>query len=715
MRESRVLTFVMLLLFFSTYIYAQKYVGAAKDDKFIQKAIKTLIQEAKNGNAESQYCVGMHYLNGTMIEKDTKTALKWLENAKNNHYAKAFELLGDAEDNDSIAEMYYKQAILYFNANDKYPISISEIEYKIAHLTKNKRNIYIDVASKYLMGEYQECSAIGDSIDEVQDIYDAMILSYSSLANHELAFEESKSDEDGSQKYSSNFYRARIKARKALDYLNKHVDDDELTDLFISPTQIVDKLHSFSLAISCSRILQIPQYKLFLNKIHDRYLPVKSHFSDEMVLQKLEIDFYEIIYNLEKGNISLIFDNLIPQFESTIVGLYNVDNVTKSQIAILYSQLSEFLNYAAIENNSTVLKIEALNVMIHSRDYSFYSKKGNNAPCPFKLVDWDEIKESLPNNSMAFLFYKYSASTDSWNYVWSFDSNSLIPNGEYGGHSYASESQAMESILRKYSDIDKLFVVGTNSMMMTDYSNDIRVIRLHSISDIFSQKQRYYDSNVCVIGNILYDSDESSNISHDKGVIEEDVGQLPYAEEEVQSIKNVFGDKVIPYQGDDVSRQTFMNLTKEEGLLHISTHGILDEKKRNELNMNNPEAGITGENVFRSCLLALSGYNDNHIHNSISAYDIKELDLSGFDLVFISACESGGGRVLLTGDYSLAEAFRLAGIQNVIAVIDPIQDVIATKFAKHFYKLIANGTSFHDAFYITKKLICPNNRIILFE
>ena len=107
MRESSVLTFVMLLLFFSTYIYAQKYVGAAKDDKFIQKAIKTLIQEAKNGNAESQYCVGMHYLNGTMIEKDTKTALKWLENAKNNHYAKAFELLKIYKYKDILGNIIY--------------------------------------------------------------------------------------------------------------------------------------------------------------------------------------------------------------------------------------------------------------------------------------------------------------------------------------------------------------------------------------------------------------------------------------------------------------------------------------------------------------------------------------------------------------------------------------------------------------------------------
>ena len=699
-----------ILLFINTCLYGQKYVGAAKNDKFIQKAIKATIQDAENGDAESQYCIGMHYLNGIFLEKDTQTAIKWLEKAKYNHYAKSLEFFGDVEDNDSIAEMYYKQAIYYSNPNDKYPISIPDIEYKIAHLTKNKRNIYIDVASKYLMGEFQECSAIGDSLDRIQDIYDAMIIAYSALSNQELAFEEGTS----SSSYSSNFYRARFKAQKALDYLNEHVDDDFMDAT--SSQLIIDKLRSFSLAISCSRILQIPQYRLFLKKIHNRFLPIKSHLSNGMILQKLEIDLYEILYNLEKNNITFVCDELIPQFESKIVGLYYVDKATKSHIAMLYNQLSDYLNYAAIEEgNSSDLRIEALNVMIHSRDYSSFSKRNSNNSLSFRLIDWDEIKKSLPNNSMAFLFYKYSAKEDSWNYIWCFDSTSSVPKGEYGGHSYMSESQAVENVLWNYKDKDKLFVVGTNSMMMTDYSNDNRIIHLHSISDILSQKQYYHNGNVCVIGNIQYDYKGSSDFSRDKGAIEEDVGPLPHAKEEVQSIENAFGGKVIPYQGEDVSRQTFMALTKEKGILHISTHGILDENKCHELNLENPEGGLTGDNVFRSCFLALSGYNNDHSKNSISAYDIKEMDLSGFDLVFISACKSGGGRVLLTGDYSLAEAFRLAGIQNVIAVIDPIQDVIATKFAEHFYKQIANGTSYHDAFYITKKQICTNNRIILFE
>ena len=177
----------------------------------------------------------------------------------------------------------------------------------------------------------------------------------------------------------------------------------------------------------------------------------------------------------------------------------------------------------------------------------------------------------------------------------------------------------------------------------------------------------------------------------------------------------MFSENFKLYQGNDVTRHTFLGLTNEKGILHISTHGIFDRQNLDELNLNDPESGITGHNIFRSCLLALSGYNESHSQHSITADAIRGLNLSGFDLVVLSACESGAGKILLSGDYSMAVAFRLAGVQNVIAVIDPIQDIIATKFAEKFYALIAKGNSYHDAFYITKAQVCPNNRIILFE
>lgn len=111
----------------------------------------------------------------------------------------------------------------------------------------------------------------------------------------------------------------------------------------------------------------------------------------------------------------------------------------------------------------------------------------------------------------------------------------------------------------------------------------------------------------------------------------------------------------------------------------------------------------------------LSGYNNNEELNFISAYEIKKLDLRNVDFVFVSACESAAGLVLSIGDYSLAEAFHVAGVKNIIAVIDPINEDVATNFAEILYREIKKGTSYHDSFHIAKKQSCPSDRILLFE
>ena len=42
---------------------------------------------------------------------------------------------------------------------------------------------YITVENLFRMGEYEQCISIGDSIDDVENLYDAEILGYSALSN----------------------------------------------------------------------------------------------------------------------------------------------------------------------------------------------------------------------------------------------------------------------------------------------------------------------------------------------------------------------------------------------------------------------------------------------------------------------------------------------------------------------------------------------------
>ena len=62
---------------------------------FGQSYSKDLEKQAKNGDIESQYQVGLCYKSGNGIEKNNKKAIKWLKSAANNgHSAACYELAG---------------------------------------------------------------------------------------------------------------------------------------------------------------------------------------------------------------------------------------------------------------------------------------------------------------------------------------------------------------------------------------------------------------------------------------------------------------------------------------------------------------------------------------------------------------------------------------------------------------------------------------------
>ena len=589
--------------------------------------------------------------------------------------------------------------------------------------SNNTKKNYIDIESKYYMGEYQDCSNAGDSIFYVENIYDAMILSYSAIANHNLAFADGKIDHRDNSIYRKNFYRAQIKAQDALDFVVSDLNSNR--EQKISEKSIKEKLQSYSLAVQCSRILQIPQYKQIVNYINENIVPLKEKFANKLYVEKLQISYFEIIYALDHEQEEYVYKELLPSFEKEILMLQSIEPVQKARIADIYVQLSEYLNYKLMETSedfnyrlietetkTKYLKDMVINTMIHSRDYSLYSKKPKGKS-QFILSDWKQLKNELKTDEVAMLYFTYAKSTDSWNYIWTISAESVDPDLSYGGHSYWSESQAM-SHLRNLNQYNKIFVVGTNSMNFTNFSNDNRIVRLHTLSDIGKRKTFYNKGSVNAIGNLKYSSTKDAEASVEKGVFRK-IGEFASAEREMNSLKSIFGNRLTIYQGHAAARSTFREFERNVSILHISTHGTFNFQLLKKYNQESPDFGVTGDNIFKSCGLMLSGYNDNKETNFISAYDIKNFNYDNVDFVFISACESGAGQVLTIGDYSLAEAFYVAGVKNIIAVIDPIKEDVATNFAEVLYKEINKGTSYHDSFYVAKNQICPSERIILFE
>ena len=91
---------------------------------------------------------------------------------------------------------------------------------------------------------------------------------------------------------------------------------------------------------------------------------------------------------------------------------------------------------------------------------------------------------------------------------------------------------------------------------------------------------------------------------------------------------------------------------------------------------------LTGANYAWTTGRRIEGLNDG----ILTAYEISNLDLSGTDLVFLSACETGLGDLSNEeGVFGLRRAFKLAGADELIISLWQVPDEQTLQLTSAFY------------------------------
>jgi len=211
----------------------------------------------------------------------------------------------------------------------------------------------------------------------------------------------------------------------------------------------------------------------------------------------------------------------------------------------------------------------------------------------------------------------------------------------------------------------------------------------------------------------------------------EDILYFPILEatkEEGKSIKNIFGEHADLWLNDQVIKNQVKRI-KGPQILHIATHGfffsnLFKEENKLDLYPGDPRfhrfTGNDYNNPLLSSGLALSGINrffqgkptdEKAEDGMLTALDVSGMDLIGTELVVLSACETGLGRIQTwDGVYGLRRAFTLAGARTLILSLWEVPDKETKDFMIIFYTKILQGIHKAKAIRETKIELLNNQR-----
>jgi tetratricopeptide (TPR) repeat protein len=154
---------------------------------------------------------------------------------------------------------------------------------------------------------------------------------------------------------------------------------------------------------------------------------------------------------------------------------------------------------------------------------------------------------------------------------------------------------------------------------------------------------------------------------------------LPASAEEARAIGRLLPGRSRIHLGEDAQKRYLHGpAMRDIPLLHFGTHAMIDEEI--------PE---------RSRILLANDY--------LFQEEVYDLDLTGVDLVTLSACDTARGKVVRgESTQALNQAFLAAGASATVTTLWSVSDQPAAEFMKQFYYELSRGESKSSALRLAK-------------
>ena len=148
------------------------------------------------------------------------------------------------------------------------------------------------------------------------------------------------------------------------------------------------------------------------------------------------------------------------------------------------------------------------------------------------------------------------------------------------------------------------------------------------------------------------------------------LASLPASEQEAKEIAKLLNTQAIV--GDRATKVNILQQLPSARLIHLATHGLLDDIR---------ELGVPG-----AIALAPSANDDGFL----TAGEILKLKLNA-ELVVLSACDTGQGKVTGDGVIGLSRSLIVAGVPSTIVSLWAVPDVASALLMTEFYRHLASN------------------------
>ena len=396
-----------------------------------------------------------------------------------------------------------------------------------------------------------------------------------------------------------------------------------------------------------------------------------------------------------------------------------------------YADFTKYLNVEwenvrdALGENEVAIEFLAAEQFIDETEPYYAAmvlRKGWDAPKYVDLLTAKELKEYCVRGSM---MYSGHGAFELYNHIWA-------KLGEYineGDNVYFSPDGLLHQInIELFYDVERKRA-----------NEKFNLYRVSSTREVCLERETPAQKSAVLYGDLKY------NMSNDSLIIESNKyrgesslrtfradstmktvwSPLPATKVEVENINAVCHQHNIAsniYATTIGNEESFKALSgKKTPILHLATHGFFykneEAKKRSffeRFDMMGQQRGGKVDNSLKRSGLILAGaqraWNGEEIPANVEdgillAEEISTMDLSGTDIVVLSACETGLGEITSDGVFGLQRAFKKAGVKTLIMSLWKVDDEATSLFMQSFYKAWLGGKSKRDAFAFAQKTV----------